>query len=351
MIMTNSTGQNSRRGLDEPSCPDALETVGRPFVVVWRVIDRCNLSCPFCAYDKTLGFPRQAADGVEVRRVVALLGALQRKTKRPYLVSWLGGEPTLWKDLEEVAALTTRVGLAQSLTTNGTTLGSPGIRDLFLRCFSEVTVSIDGFGDVHDSLRGWRNAFEKLRLNVGRLVEEKRAVGSDMKLRANIVLMHNTVDRFPELCLELADWGIEEITFNQLGGRDRPEFYPQNRLSPEDADMLSGFLPDLRLRLFDKGTTLLGGPSYVQRISDSARDVALAVADCRVAEDFWFIDETGVIAPCNYVEAHFGLKTTDLPDVDAFESLGSRLCTAQRTCPASACANCMSTQQFSKFAA
>ena len=46
-------------------------------------------------------------------------------------------------------------------------------------------------------------------------------------------MMRRTICDFPWLCRELASWGIREITCNQLGGADRPEFFPTNRLLPE----------------------------------------------------------------------------------------------------------------------
>lgn len=322
----------------------------RPFVVVWRVLDRCNLACPFCAYDKRLTFPRKTIESDEVRRVIALLGEKQGRSGRPHLVSWLGGEPTLWKDLPEMATLAETNGLMQSLTTNGTTLGSPRIRALFVEKFHDITISVDGFAEVHDGLRGWPGAFEKLRKGMERLRTERDNNGSALKLRANVVLMRRNLGRFAELCRELADWGIEEITFNQLGGRDRPEFHPMNRLRREDVARLWALLPDLRAELAGRGTTLLGGEPYVQRIADCAQDLSLPITSCRVAQDFWFIDEQGTIAPCNFVEGDFGLNIRDLRDVEAFEALSDRLCNIQRRTPSAACANRMSTQQAAKFA-
>ena len=76
------------------------------------------------------------------------------------------------------------------------------------------------------------------------------------RLRANVVLMRNTIADFEALCMELAGWGIAEITFNQLGGRDRPEFFPAHRLLPDDAAWLTSEIPRLRARLNGLGVQL-----------------------------------------------------------------------------------------------
>lgn len=320
-----------------------------PLVVVWRVLDHCNLECPFCAYDSRLVFPRRVADTQTVEHMIDLLGAWSVATGRPVLLSWLGGEPTLWKPLEPLSRRARSRGLALSLTTNGTTLGSPTIRRLLFELFTEITVSIDGFADVHDEMRGWAGAFEKLKRNVSRLAAEKRASGSHMTLRSNTVLMRRNIDRFADLCVELAHWGVEEMTFNQLGGRDRPEFYAANRLTLPNVMELRGLLPTLRQRLAPFGAQVRGGTVYIDRIAETAEDVALPISTCRVADGFLFIDEAGVVAPCNFVGRHFGATVEDLRTLEALDSIAERLNSHQRCAPSPACANCMSTQQFAKF--
>src|SRR5205823_4127489 len=112
-----------------------------------------------------------------------------------------------------------------STTTNGTGLGSAKLRRHLLDCYAELTVSVDAVGPVHDRLRGWAGGYASLERNVLQLAKEKQARRGGPLLRANVLLMRETIPGFEDLCFKLADWGIEEITFNQLGGNDRPEFY------------------------------------------------------------------------------------------------------------------------------
>ncbi|MGL4309115.1 MAG: radical SAM protein [Paracoccaceae bacterium] len=318
-----------------------------PLVVVWRVMDRCNLGCPFCAYDSRLQRPLLETHPEQVEHMVAMLGAYRARTGRTVMLSWLGGEPTLWAGLPGFAALARQHGLTQSLTTNGSTLGSARMRALLVRNFHEITVSIDGFADFHDRMRNWPGAFSKLKKTVPLLHAEGKKAG--LRLRANVVLMRGNIAAFPALCRELAEWGFDEITFNQLGGRDRPDFYPENRLRPDDIAALRNVLPDLRAELSARQVLLCGGDAYMRRIEETVHDIALPVIACNVAQEFLFIDEAGHIAPCAFVGGHFGIRVTDIRTPDDIASLGARLCTAQRNTPHAACANCMSTQQFAKF--
>ena len=214
-------------------------------IVVWRVLTSCNLSCPFCAFDGRLAFERSHADPAEILRVTGLLADYQAQSGDPVLLSWLGGEPFLWRPLRDLTLGARALGLEVSATTNGTTLGSPRVREHVRDAYKELTISVDGFSAMHNPMRGWVGGFEKLRSWIPALASEARAQRSGLKLRANVVLMRQNVAEFPALCSELATWGIAEITFNQLGGRDRPEFHPSHRLRPADVDALEAQLPDI----------------------------------------------------------------------------------------------------------
>ena len=49
-------------------------------IVVWRITTRCNLSCPFCAYDRRLPFDRSSADPETIRRFLEILANYQQAT-------------------------------------------------------------------------------------------------------------------------------------------------------------------------------------------------------------------------------------------------------------------------------
>ena len=318
-------------------------------IVLWRVTNHCNLACPFCAYDKRLRLPREEADPARVARFIDLLGAWRAATGQPVLLSWLGGEPLLWAPRTELDARAAEQNVDLSLTTNATRLGAPHVRAELVRRYREVTISIDGMADFHDAMRGWRGAFAKLAQTVPALVAERDVAGAGLKVRVNIVLMRDNVAGFAPLCRMLAGWGVDEISFNQLGGRDRPEFYPSHRLCPDDVARLADELPRLRCELAQMGTTLVGGAAYLERFADSVAGRPLPITDCRVAEAFLFIDEAGRVAPCSFAPEHFEISVDDLHSPADLEALPQRLRSHQRANAPRDCADCPSTQQFAKF--
>ncbi|MBL8669866.1 MAG: radical SAM protein [Alphaproteobacteria bacterium] len=319
-------------------------------IVVWRITERCNLSCPFCAYDRTVPGTRHEMDATEAERFGEILGQFGRATGRNVLLSWLGGEPFLWRPIFDLShRLRSEHGISISATTNGTTLGLERMRSAVLRSFSEITVSVDGFAAFHESMRGWPGGWGDLRDGVSALAAERKRTGADLKLRANIVVMRDNLAAFEDLCACVADWGIDEITFNQLGGRDRPEFFPAQGISPDDADHLSAIVPPLRARLAARGVVLRGGADYLNRIAASARGIALDVTDCAPGQQFLFIDERGRISPCSFTSEQYGVPVEQIRSVADLLALPARLADARLRARADACTDCKSTQVFAKF--
>jgi AdoMet-dependent heme synthase len=319
-------------------------------IVVWRVTQRCNLSCPFCAYDRNSSWPRREADAAVVRRFGPVLAEYQQATGDPVLVSWIGGEPFLFRPLSELTVLFSKaLGLRLSATTNGTTLASAAVREHVMTYYSELTISVDGIGSVHDGLRGWRGGYAALRDAVLQLVEKKHQNRSGPRLRANVVLMRQTLSGFEQLCVELAGWGIEEITFNQLGGRDRPEFFPTHRLHAENAAWLTNEIPRLRERLAELGVLLKGSDNYLRRIQASSSAETIPVSDCRAGEQFLFINEAGIASPCNFTTQGYGVSLAELDCLEDLLELPKRFARSRMEARLPPCDDCQSTQVFEKF--
>ena len=319
-------------------------------IVVWRITQHCNLSCPFCEWDRWQPQPRSHADPREVLRFAALLAGWQVATGRRVLVSWLGGEPMLWPELASVAAQVQALGLLQSATTNGTTLSHAKSQELVLSRFAELTVSVDGFAGFHDPMRGWPGGFARLREAV-QVLAERRASRAALRLRANVVLMRQNLRAFPALCEALAGWGIDEITFNALGGRDRPEFYADHALQPDDVAWLRAALPAVRRSLAAQGTQLSGDNGYLDRFAATAGGQPIAIDDCGPGRDFLFIDENGLIAPCDFTVAGYGVPMATITRVDELQALPARFAACRRDARAPACDDCRSTRVFAKFTA
>jgi MoaA/NifB/PqqE/SkfB family radical SAM enzyme len=305
-------------------------------VVVCQVTDRCNLACGFCAYDRRLSRPRGSARPEALLALGQTLAEHRRRSRQDVLVSWLGGEPLLWAPLGRVAEAFRELGLALGVTTNGTALGSKSVRRHLVDFYDEVTVSVDGLAATHDRLRGWPGGFAHLRRWITALASEKRR----LLVRVNTVLMRDNVREFPALCRELAGWGVEEITINQLGGNDRPEFFAEHRLGGEDVAWLGEIAPQLRAELAPT-VRLLGSAAYLARLTATAHGRRLPVVDCGPGARSLFVSTTGAVSPCSFTSASHGAALAGVAELRAtFRARGR----------AAACDDCHSTQVFGKFA-
>lgn len=318
-------------------------------IVLWRVSERCNLGCGFCAYDRRRPGPRHEVDAATALRLGRLFGEYRQATGQRVLWSWLGGEPLLWPPLWQLSRMLHEAGLAISATTNGSTLQQSAVRRQLLQHFAELTVSIDGPAEFHDTMRGWPGGWQRLRESILALVAERDDGGAPLKLRVNTVLMRQNVASFAELCETLTSWGVDEISFNPLGGRDRPEFFPTHRLRPQDVTSLREQLPSLRTRLRRHGTRLAGSAHYLDRIAANAQGHAIAVDDCAPGEAFLFIDERGRIAPCSFTVDDYGQHVDELRSVDDLYTLLPHWRAARQQRIAPACADCRANHVFAKF--
>lgn len=321
-------------------------------IIVWRVNTHCNLNCGFCAHARELRIPRVTADPDAILKLAATLSAYRRETGNRVLVSWLGGEPLLWQPLVRLsAALVNDFGIEISATTNGTALGSRALRSAIIQNFSELTISVDGPASFHNQIREWPQGFERLAAHVRALAAERRTAGVGPRIRVNTVLMADNIKLFPQLCQELCGWGIEEVSFNALGGNDRPDFHRIHQLQPQQVKWLQSVLPGLRRLLETRGVRLVGGSAYLARLYASAAGERLTVTDCRAGEQFLFVTEEGIVSPCSFTTGDYGVHVAELDSAAALRSLPKRFREMRRMAPSAWCGDCPSTQWFGKFAA
>ena len=319
-------------------------------VIVWRVYEPCNLGCQFCGYSREIARKRHVVSPEVILKFGKLLSEFQQRTGTQVLVSWLGGEPLLWKSLPALSRTYQHdFGITLGVTTNGTVLDREPVRRFLMDHYSLVTISIDGFAAFHDIQRGEAGLFDKLKTYVSLFVKEIGTRNSSLRLRVNTILMRTNIHSFEAFCLEMANWGIQELTFNQLGGIDRPEFYPDNRLLPEQAAWLVQEMPTIQRNALAKGLKVFGTKPYLERISATSRDIGISIDDCGPGKHFLFINEENQVSPCSFTTQSYGIPLSQIEDVRSLLNLAERFRYKQVHERALACNNCMSTQVFEKF--
>ena len=319
-------------------------------VIVWRVTQNCNMNCLFCSYSNEVERKRDITKEEEVMKLINILGAYKKINSEKILVSWIGGEPLLWKPILEFSKkIKSEFGINISTTTNGLMLDLKEVQDCLLDFYDEIVISLDGFADCNDRVRQHRGHFKTVTKNISELSKLKKERNSKLIIKVNTILMEENIVYFEEFCEELFRIGVNEVTFNQLGGFDRPEFYPTNRLKTEQVELFFEKFPSIKDKFQKMGLIIHGGNSYEERIKATTNNQIIKIDECNPGNWFWFINENGFISPCSYTtyEYKYDIKwIKEISDIEKVEEFFKEQRAEKRS---KWCSDCHCTQVYNKF--
>ncbi|MBI4953219.1 MAG: radical SAM protein [Myxococcales bacterium] len=118
----------------------------------WEATLRCNLRCLHCGSACEATSPVRELTTGEVVDILRTIAA--DFDSRRIFVSVTGGEPLLRRDVEEVVAEMTRLGMRACVVTNGTLLDAARARSLHAAGMRTASVSVDGTRAAHEEVRG-----------------------------------------------------------------------------------------------------------------------------------------------------------------------------------------------------
>lgn len=123
---------------------------------VWELTRRCNMNCIHC------GSCAGAAGKKELNRSQALYIADQLLELGCRRVTLIGGEVTLCPYWSDIALHLSRGGIICDIVTNGYGKSDEDMEAFRLAELSSIAVSVDGYQETHDYLRGRPGAFAEL---------------------------------------------------------------------------------------------------------------------------------------------------------------------------------------------
>lgn len=144
----------------------------------WECTLRCNLSCRHCGSDckhEALQKDMPAEDFFRVLDTQITPNVNPNKV----LVILSGGEVLLRGDLELIGASLYQRGYAWGIVTNGMGLTEERFESLLRAKLRSITVSFDGFEEIHNHIRGNKNSY-KNALRAARLISREPSVASDI---------------------------------------------------------------------------------------------------------------------------------------------------------------------------
>ena len=211
-------------------------------VVVWNMTRRCNLKCVHCyAQAKDIEFENELSTG----EGKALIDDLANFGSPVILFS--GGEPTLRKDLPELAAYAREKGMRAVISTNGTLIDRDMAKKLKDVGLSYVGVSLDGIRETNDRFRGMKGAFDAALRGLHNCQEEGIKVG------LRFTINKQNVRDIPAIFDLLEEDKIPRICFYHLVYAGRGSEMVSEDLSLEESRQAVDLILERTKRLHEKG--------------------------------------------------------------------------------------------------
>lgn len=215
----------------------------RPTSVAVLLTERCNARCVHCDIWKNRG--REESPSVD--RWKEVLEDV-RRWLGPVQVTLTGGEALLRPSTPELVAHGTSLGLFIEVLTHGYWRDQTRIETLALSRPWRVTMSLDGLGETHSSIRGRAGFFEHTVMTLRTLERIRREQRLDFAiLLKNVIMEHNLHDSC-NIARFAQEHGIEvfyqpiEQNYNTL---ENPRWFESSENWPKDPSKAVAVVQDL----------------------------------------------------------------------------------------------------------
>jgi len=136
-----------------------------PFLIALNLTQRCNLSCDHCYLDAKI-LKEGATDELTTGEIRTLLGDIAALSP-DCMVVLTGGEPLLRRDIEELAAYASALGLMVVIGSNGLLLTPKRVASLKRAGVAGIGISLDSLiPEKHDAFRGRKGAWAKTMASI-----------------------------------------------------------------------------------------------------------------------------------------------------------------------------------------
>jgi AdoMet-dependent heme synthase len=173
----------------------------RTVLVVWEVTRACALACMHCRAD---AIPRRDPRELSTEEGRRLIEEIRAFGDPPPLLVLTGGDPMWRKDLVDLVAHASTVGLTVALTPSGTAaVTRQRLRELRDVGLNRVAVSLDGPDpESHDAFRGVRGSYRWTM----RIIDD--ALALSLPLQINTTVSRRTLPTLWTMAARVAEWPL-----------------------------------------------------------------------------------------------------------------------------------------------
>jgi MoaA/NifB/PqqE/SkfB family radical SAM enzyme len=197
------------------------EVMSGPLQLGIDITNRCVLKCKHC-FNRSSNLLRDEMDDEIIRDIFN-----QIKDIKPQQMCICGGEPLLREKIviESIKKLTD-VGIVMGVVTNGNLINKENAEELSASKIGQVQVSVDGFMESHDRLRGVKGAFKKAIKGIEHLRN------ADVSVITSFSPTRFNIGEFPKYIEFVRSIGVEEVRIQPLmplgDGQLHSEIFPSD---------------------------------------------------------------------------------------------------------------------------
>lgn len=190
--------------------------VRRPLGYFLYITARCNLKCEYCWQRE---MPERSSENTKTNRN-ELTGEewikVIKSVPKFSFIGLTGGEPLLHPDFKKIIQY---IGgrFSYTVNTNGILLDDDLIKNLIKYKATNLSISIDGFSDIHDVSRKMTGLFDHIVEKIGRLNSIKKAMHTKRpSLTIKTILLDKLsgrLDEFYHFCNEVLKADCINISF------------------------------------------------------------------------------------------------------------------------------------------
>lgn len=204
----------------------------------WECTLRCNLACKHCGSDCRV---ESGVDELSGEQFLSIIDTITPHVNpHEVLIIMTGGEALVRKDIDAIGLELYRRGYPWGLVTNGMLLDEKRLESLQKSGLHTLTISLDGFEEAHNYLRGNRLSYE-------RAVRAAKLVANAQELRWDIVTCVNPMNfsYLPEFKDFLIELGLKEWRVFTIFPVGRAANDPNLQLSDQQFYDLMNFIADV----------------------------------------------------------------------------------------------------------
>lgn len=167
--------------------------------LAFRLTDLCNLKCVFCGQAKQNAVEKlkNQKHFLELDELISITEQLVKYKPQVYL--W-GGEPLVYPKISEFIHYLRAQKLNVFITTNGVLLNK-FYKNFVDEKVTELTISIEGFKECHEKVRGVYGIFDKIISNLQLLQDYKEKTNKIFPLvDINVVINTDNYKQLSEFC-------------------------------------------------------------------------------------------------------------------------------------------------------